>query len=122
MSLTDTTSGYNPYWKYTVPASGGRSELKLRVYRGNQWYDSAYIVAITINSIGSGWTDDAVFTIPGEEIGGVATTNDVTFGVNADETTTGAADGTPSIGVTTLGSGSNFYQKHPSGYYGILRK
>ena len=117
----NTTSGYNPYWKYTVPASGGRSELKLRVYRGNGWYDSAYITAITINSIGSGWTDDAVFTIPGEDIGGVATTNDVTFGVNADETTSGAADGTPSIGVTTLGSGSNFYQKHPQSYYAILR-
>ena len=114
-------SSFNPYWKYTVPASGGRSELKLRVYRGNRWYDQAYIVAITINSIGSGWTDDAVFTIPGEEIGGVATTNDVTFGVNADETSNGAADGTPSIGVTDLKSGSNFYQKHPSGFYAIAR-
>ena len=114
-------SNYNPYWKYTVPASGGRSELKLRVYRGNRWYDSAYIVAITINSIGSGWTDDAVFTIPGEEIGGVATTNDVTFGVNADETSNNAYDGTPSIGVTDLKSGSNFYQKHPSGFYAVAK-
>ena len=114
-------SNFNPYWKYTVPASGGRSELKLRVYRGNRWYDQPYIVAITINSIGSGWTDDAVFTIPGEEIGGVATTNDVTFGVNADETSNNAADGTPSIGVTDLKSGSNFYQKHPSGFYAIAK-
>ena len=117
----DSGSNFNPYWKYTVPASGGRSELKLRVYRGNRWYDSAYIVAITINSIGSGWTDDAVFTIPGEEIGGVATTNDVTFGVNADETSNNAGDGTPSIGVTDLKSGSNFYQKHPSGFYAVAR-
>ena len=114
-------SNFNPYWKYTVPASGGRSELKLRVYRGNRWYDQPYIVAITINSIGSGWTDDAVFTIPGEEIGGAATTNDVTFGVNADETSNNAADGTPSIGVTDLKSGSNFYQKHPSGFYAIAK-
>ena len=114
-------SSFNPYWKYTVPASGGRSELKLRVYRGNKWYTDARICAITINSIGSGWTDDAVFTIPGEEIGGVATTNDVTFGVNADETSNGAGDGTPSIGVTDLKSGSNFYQKHPSGFYAIAR-
>ena len=30
-------------------------------------------------------------------------------------------DGTPSIGVTDLKSGSNFYQKHPSGFYGIAR-
>ncbi len=114
-------SNYNPYWKYTVPASGGRSELKLRVYRGNRWYDQAYIVAITINSIGSGWTNDAVFTIPGEEIGGVATTNDVTFGVNADETSNNAYDGTPSIGVVDLKTGSNFYQKHPSGFYAVAR-
>ena len=115
------TSNFSPYWKYTVPASGGRSELKLRVYRGNQWYHQGYIVAITINSIGSGWTDNAVFTIPGEAIGGVATTNDVTFGVNADETSSNAYDGTPSISVTNLGAGSNFYQKHPQGYYALLR-
>ena len=115
------SGNFSPYWKYTVPASGGRSELKLRVYRGNQWYHYGEIVSISIHSIGSGWTDDAVFTIPGEAIGGVATTNDVTFGVNADETSNNAYDGTPSIGVTNLGSGSNFYQKHPQGYYGILR-
>ena len=114
-------SSFNPYWKYTVPASGGRSELKLRVYRGNRWYDQAYIVGITINSIGSGWTDNEVFTIPGEDIGGVATTNDLTFGVNADETSNNAYDGTPSIHVTNLGAGSNFYQKHPNGFYGIAR-
>ena len=116
-----SASRYSPYWKYTVPASGGRSELKLRVYRGNQWYQSPYIVNITIHSIGSGWTDDAVFTIPGEAIGGVATTNDVTFGVNADETSSNAYDGTPSIGVTNFGTGSNFYQKHPQGLYGIAK-
>lgn len=113
-------SNFSPYWKYTVPVSGGRSELKLRVYRGSQWYYSPYIVAITIHSIGSGWTDNAVFTIPGEEIGGAATTNDVTFGVNTDETSSNAYDGIPSISVTNLGAGSNFYQKHPQSYYGIL--
>ena len=117
----NNASRYSPYWKYTVPASGGRSELKLRVYRGNRWYHQGYITNITIHSIGSGWTDDAVFTIPGEEIGGVATVNDLTFGVNADETSNGAADGTPSIGVTNFGTGSNFYQKHPQGYYGIAK-
>ncbi len=116
-----SSSNYSPYWKYTVPADGGRSELKLRVYRGNQWYHQGYITNITIHSIGSGWTDESVFTIPGEAIGGVATTNDVTFGVNTDETSNGAADGKPTTGTTILGSGSNFYQKHPLGYYGILR-
>ena len=115
------TSGYNPYWKYTVPADGGRSELKLRIYRGSQWYHNAFITNITIHSIGSGWTNDAVFTIPGTAIGGTSPANDVTFGVNADESSTNAYDGTPSIAVTNLGAGSNFYQKHPQGYYGIAR-
>ncbi len=117
----NNTSTYNPYWKYTVPADGGRSELKLRIYRGNQWYHQPYIVGVTINSIGSGWTDGASFTIPGTAIGGASPANDVTFGVNVDETTTNAYDGTPSIHVTNLGAGSNFYQKHPQGYYSIAR-
>ena len=115
------TSGYNPYWKYTVPADGGRSELKLRIYRGNQWFHSPFITNITIHSIGSGWTNNAVFTIPGTAIGGASPANDVTFGVNADESSTNAYDGTPSIHVTNLGAGSNFYQKHPQGYYSIAR-
>ena len=114
-------AGFNPYWKYTVPASGGRSELKLRVYRGNQWYDSPYITAITINSIGSGWTEDEVFTIPGEAIGGVATTNDVAFGVNTDETSSGANDGICSIKVTNIGAGSDLFQKHSNGSFGIVK-
>ena len=112
---------YNPYWKYTVPASGSRSELKLRVYRGNQIWTSAYIVNIEISSIGSGWTDEVVFTIPGEDIGGAATTNDVVFGVNTDESSQNAYDGKPSVMVTNLGAGSNFYQKHPSGDYGLAK-
>lgn len=114
-------SGYGPYWKYTVPADGGRSELKLRIYRGNQWFHNPFITNITIHSIGSGWTNESVFTIPGTAIGGASPANDVTFGVNADETTTNAYDGTPSIHVTNLGAGSNFYQKHPQGYYSIAR-
>ena len=44
----------------------------------------------------------------------------MTFGVNANETSTSANDGVCSIGVTDLKSGSNFYQKHPQSYYGIL--
>ena len=118
---TNGTAGFNPYWKYTVPASGGRSELKLRVYRGNQWYDSAYITAITINSLGSGWTEDEVFTIPGEDIGGVATTNDVEFGVNTDETSSGSNNGICSIKVTNIGAGSNLFQKHSNGSFCIAK-
>jgi hypothetical protein len=120
--ISNNGSGqFHPYWKYTVPVSGGRSALKLRVYRGNQWYHNPYIIGVTINSIGSGWTGDDVFTIPGEDIGGDATTHDLTFGVNADETSSNAYDGTPSIGITNLGAGSNFFQKHPQGYYSIAK-
>ena len=117
----NASSTFFQYWKYTVPADGGRSELKLRVYRGNAWYTNPHIIGVTINSIGNGWADDAVFTIPGEDIGGVATTHDLTFGVNADESSSNAYDGTPSIGVTNIGTGSNFFQKHPQGYYAIAK-
>lgn len=120
--ISNRTAGrYNSFWDYTVPASGSRSELKLRIFRGNQWYYNPFIVAIEVRSIGSGWSNEDVFTIPGEEIGGVATTNDVVFGVNTDESSTNAYDGKPSIMVTNFGAGSNFYQKHPSGYYGVAK-
>ena len=35
LSLISQNTLLFPYWKYTVPASGGRSELKLRVYRAS---------------------------------------------------------------------------------------
>ena len=105
-----------PYWKYTVPASGGRSELKLRVYRVQ-----GIVSSITIHSIGSGWSDNEVFTIPGENIGGVATTNDIVFGVNTNESSPGSADGKPSIKVTNLGAGANLYQKSNNGKYAVAR-
>ena len=108
----------NPYYKYTVPASGGRSELKLRVWRGA--YNDNYIKNITIHSLGSGWTDDEVFTIPGELVGGTATTGDIRFGVTTPETSVNAYDGIASIKVTTLGGGSNFYQKSSVGAFAIL--
>ena len=108
----------DPYYKYTVPASGGRSELKLRVWRGQ--YDNNYIKNITIHNIATGWTDDEVFTIPGELVGGTATTGDIRFGVTTPETSANAYDGIASIKVTTLGGGSNLYQKHNLGRFGVL--
>ena len=112
-------TAYKPYWKYTVPASGSRSELKLKVFR-EVATATATISAITIDSIGSGWSDGDAFTIPGESVGGTAG-NDIVFGVNADETSTGAADGKPSIKVTNLGAGANFYQKSTSGKFAIAK-
>ena len=111
----------NNYWKYTVPASGGRSELKLRIYREGNGNNEGEITGITIHSVGEGWSNNEVFTIPGNAIGGTSPANDIVFGVNAPETSNGAGDGTPSIHVTNLGAGQNMFQKHPNGDYGILR-
>ena len=107
-----------PYWKYTVPAAAGRSELKLRVHRyGNT---TGQLRNITIHSIGTGWSDDEVFTIPGELVGGTATTGDIRFGVPTPETSSNAYDGIAGIKTTTLGGGSNFYQKNDTGAFAVL--
>ena len=117
---TNHTNTYKPYWKYTVPSSGGRSELKLRVYRDLST-SNATVSGITIHSIGSGWSDNEVFEIPGENIGGVATTNDIVFGSGEDETSTGQKNAKPAIKVTNLGAGANFYQKSNNGKYAVAR-
>ena len=115
------------YWKYTVPGtavglSSPANDLKLRIYRGTTVaINNTSICAITINSTTTGWSDDAVFTIPGESIGGVAGVNDLTFGANSDETVSGQKDGKPSIKVTTLGSGANFYQKSNHGSFAVAK-
>ena len=110
------------YWKYTVPAvSGGRSELKLRIYRDDYSTDAGEVSAIMICSEATGWTDNEVFTIPGTAIGGASPANDIEFGINTNETSTGTADGKCSILTTDIGSGANMFQKHPDGGYGVLR-
>ena len=106
------------YYKYTVPASGGRSELKLRVWRYGS--GNGKIKNVSIHSIGSGWSDDEEFTIPGELVGGNATTGDIRFGVTTPESYNNAYDGIASIKTTTLGGGSNFYQKSSVGAFAIL--
>jgi hypothetical protein len=122
-SVNSGNDGYlrTNYWKYTVPASGGRSELKLRIYRLGDGTHEGKIQGITIHSVGEGWSNNEIFTIPGNAIGGTSPANDIVFGANAPETSTGAGDGTPSIHVTNLGTGQNMFQKHPNGDYGILR-
>ena len=120
-----TTGGsYNNrlYYKYTVPASGSRGELKLRIYRGESGTSYAgLITGIHICSEATGWSDNEVFTIPGTAIGGTSPAHDIEFGVNTNETSNGAADGKCSILTTNLGAGANMFQKHPDGYYGVLR-
>ena len=120
--LDNTSYNNRAYYKYTVPAvSGGRSELKLRIYRDEGGTDKGTISGILICSKATGWSDNEVFTIPGTAIGGSTPANDIKFGINTDETAVGAADGICSILTTSLGAGANMYQKHPDGSFGVLR-
>lgn len=118
--VNSRSSNYYPFWDYEVPASGGRSALKLRVTRYQDNSSSYYgkLYNIEILNKGTGWTDNEVFTIPGDQIGGTTPANDVTFGVRVDSDGT---DGTPSVSVTNLGAGSNFYQKADSGNWAVLK-
>ena len=116
-------SSYNDrtYWNYTVPASGSRSELKLRIFRDDGGGYDGTVSGILICNKATGWSDNEVFTIPGTAIGGTSPANDIEFGVNTDETSNGAADGKCSILTTSLGAGANMFQKHPNGDFGVLR-
>ena len=128
------SSSYAPYWKYTVSGSAvdaamgdnaGRTDLKLRVYRysGSSSLYRGQISNITIHSIAENWSNDDQFTIPGQNVGGVASTHDIKFGVNQDELTTDAGDGTCSISVDNFGSGNAFFSKNSNdnGTYAILK-
>ena len=114
------------YWKVTVSGSqgdtdnsgSGRTDIKLRVYRDTYSGDAGEVSGISIHNVATGWSAGDTFTIPGEDIGGVATDNDITFGTNAY---TSGTNNTPSIIVTNHGAGNNMFQKHPSGDFGILR-
>jgi len=121
---TSASNHYNNYWKYTVPAGtnttgGVRSELKLRVWRYG--YNNGRVSNITIHSVGSGWNSQEIFVIPGEDVGGTATTGDIRFGARTPESSANAYDGTAEIFTTTLGAGSNMYQKSDDGHWGVLR-
>lgn len=123
-SLSDSgNTSWNPYYKYTVPASGSRSELKLRVSRYTRTNSLPGLVNnIRITSIGSGWGQNETFTIPGSAIGGVDGTNDILVGVNsltAGQQTAGT--GVCSLLVTNYGAGSNMYQKSGSGHFAVLK-
>ena len=112
----------DPFWDYEVPQSGGRSALKIRVWRHQDSGTTlkGKIRGMKILNQGSGWTAGEAFTIPGNQIGGATPANDVTFGTRA----TGDVDlgnGTPEIAVTNLGSGSSFFQKADNGQWAVLK-
>jgi len=105
----------NPFWDYTVPQDGARSALKIRVFRYQDVNSSNYyghIAGMQIREIGSGWVENSVFTISGDQIGAVSPANDIVFGV-ADNAST------PSVKVNNIGAGSNFYWKTDN--YGVVK-
>jgi hypothetical protein len=104
-----------PYYDYTVPASGDRSALSLRIYRDHNNIPSKISGVRVMNMNSSGWTTDEVFTIPGTAIGGASPEDDIVFGVNATESSSGAGDGTPSIRIWNKGAGVNSYWKDAEG-------
>ena len=116
----------NPYWKVTISGSqgdsdnsgSGRTDIKLRVQRDTYSTNEGGVSSITIHNVATGWSAGDQFQIPGEDIGGAATTNDINFGTNAYSSGT---NNTPSIIVTNHGAGNNMFQKHPSGDFSILR-
>jgi hypothetical protein len=121
---SNQSTSYYPYWKYTVPASGSREALKLRVYRYRSIDSSSYthrIREVRIMNVAGGWTAGEEFTIPGSAIGYYDGDYDLKFGTNVSETASNYGDGVASITVTNLGSGSNFYQKSSSGKFAILK-
>lgn len=119
----NNTTIYYPYWKYTIPASGGRSSLKIKVYRNpSQASYTHQIAGIQIYSKGSGWGVNETFTIPGSAIGGVDVTNDILVGVNS--ATTGqqtAFNGVCDVITTNYGAGSTMYQKSSYGHFAVLK-
>lgn len=105
----------SPYYDYTVPSSGSRSALSLRIYRDNDTIPSKISGVRVMNMNSSGWTTNEVFTIPGDQIGGATPADDLVFGVNADETEAGTGDGTPSVRIWNKGAGVNAYWKDTEG-------
>ena len=63
-----------PYFKYTVPANGGRGELKLRIWMGAYAYEGVgWVNGITIENLATGWTTADTFTVPGSIFSGAST-------------------------------------------------
>ena len=120
-------TGQQPYWDYTVAGDGAGvtggggagKNLTLRIARHPKY---GKITQINIVNMTDGWSDNAVFTIPGEDIGGDATVSDLTFGTNSAESTSNAFDGTPSLAVTNFGGDQGFFQKSNAGTFAVLAR
>ncbi len=99
------------YFDYTVPASGSRSAATFRVYRNENGRISDVNILNADQTFG--WTDGEVFTIPGTAIGGTSPTHDIVFAAVRTNTN-------PTLHVTNIGAGTEFYQKNLAEGWGIL--
>ena len=144
-------NGYNyihPFWDVEIPntngggSDAGATNLLLRVRRWQGYNNSTHggrikdVQVINVAStatnpynsgtgLGGGWKSSTnhSFTILGSLIGGVDSTDDLVFGENTAETTSGASDGKASLCCTDFG-GSNdgkFFLKSKHGRFAVLR-
>ena len=147
---SSNNTSYHPFWDIKIPASvgGGNNkgalDLYLRVTRWKKYYGTSgvkgYVKSIEVINVASsstnpynsgsgldgGWGGDGnavTFTISGADTGGVATTNDIVFGANTDETSSGSEDGKPSLQFTNFGGSSDnkFFIKSNNGRFAVLR-
>ena len=149
--LPSYVNGYstiNPFWDVEIPntiAGGndrGAKNLFLRVRRWYPYNNTTHggrirdvqvinVASTSTNPYNSGsgleggWESSTnhAFTILGSQIGGVDGTDNIVFGQNTAETTSGANDGKPSLCCTDFG-GSNdgkFFLKSKHGRFAVLR-
>ena len=142
----------SPFWDVEIPntIAGGNDtkarNLFLRVYRWPHYNNTSgtnptagrvqKIEVINVASVATnpysastgmdgGWNSSTnhAFTILGSKTGGVDGTDDIVFGENTAETTSGASDGKASLLVTDFGGANDgkFFLKSKYGRFAVLR-
>ena len=135
---------HTPFWYVTIAGSTGggtttgAGDLKLRIERNSYAYSSNYVnrvrnieilnVASTSTSAydagtgqNGGWADSKVFSIDGKLTGGVSTTNDISFGANAAETTSNGCDGTCSLHTVDYKGVGGWWQRDKDDKWAVMR-
>merc|ERR1712093_677316 len=118
------------FWEVTIAGDGAGvtggggagKDLVLRVFRNPSGQYAGLIRHIQVVNMTDGWSDEAVFTIPGNLIGMETPANDIVFGVNADETSHDTKDGTPTLVTTNFGGKNGFFQKSHAGTFAVAKK
>jgi len=110
------------FWRYTVPASGARSSLNLKISRYPYQYSERgriYNIEITNVSTASGWNVGDAFTIPSSALAYTEpqyTVGSIEVGINSKTTAQEVArTGVCSILTTNVGAGAKMYQKSSGG-------